>query len=241
MDGRLEKEYEPEFTAWQKTPDRQTTGLLLKKLSPAIDRGISAHVGTNPGPSIRSHARRLALQAVRSYDPIQARLGTHVINNLQGLKRIARKQQQIIHIPERVSLDQAHLHRASADLEDILGRDPSASELADHTGLSLQRIARIRQAKNPMAEGSFLQMTSADQGGGYSPSVDSSSDDIVLRAVYDDLDPINQKIVDWTLGRHGEKQLSNQQIAAKLRISPGAISQRRALIQQRLAEMEGMF
>jgi DNA-binding NarL/FixJ family response regulator len=40
--------------------------------------------------------------------------------------------------------------------------------------------------------------------------------------------------MEHTLGLHGKKVLSNQEIARKLRLTPGAVSQRKATIQQLL-------
>jgi hypothetical protein len=48
------------------------------------------------------------------------------------------------------------------------------------------------------------------------------------------MDPINQKIMEHSLGLHGQPRLPNHEIAKLLRLSPGAISQRKARIQQTL-------
>lgn len=240
---RLEKEFEPEYNAWKTQPSPATTGALLRKVQPAIDRGVFANVGKDAGPVLRSSARRLALEALRTYDPQRARLSTHVINHMQGLRRLSRQQQQVLRVPERVSLDQTYLMKAEVELSDQLGRDPSTLELADYTGISPKRITKVRSYRPPIAEGSLMAMMSPEGGEGSMPSVEHGNLDVVMRAVYEDLDPINQKIIEWTLGLNGQKQLSNQLIASKLRLTPGAVSQRKAQIQARLDEMSqhGIF
>ena len=235
---KLEPDYEIEYNAWKEKPNPQTTGLLLRKVQPAIDRGVQAHAGKNVSPVLRSSARRLALTAIRTYDPAKAQLGTHIINHMKGLRRIGRQQSQVMRIPERVSLDQSFLANAEAELNDRLGRDPTITELADHTGLSAKRISQVRSYRHPISEGSFLGMTQGGESSGFLPAVSQDNMDIVTRAVYDDLDSINQQIMDWTLGRNGTRPLSNQEIASKLRMTPGAVSQRKALIQRRIDEME---
>lgn len=235
---KLEPDYEQEYNAWKEKPNPQTTGRLLRKVQPAIDKGIHAHVGKQVSPVLRSSARKVALQAIRSYNPQQAKLGTHIINHMKGLRRIGRQQQQILRTPERVSLDQSFLAAAEAELGDRLGRSPSVTELADHTGLSVRRITKVRSYQQPVYEGSLLSMQQQGEDAGFLPAVEHSSMDVVTRAVYDDLDPINQQIMDWSLGLHGRKPLSNQEIAAKLKLTPGAVSQRKAIIQARLDEME---
>ena len=52
--------------------------------------------------------------------------------------------------------------------------------------------------------------------------------------VYQDLGPVDQKIMEMSLGMHGQKKLSNLEIAKKLNRSPGAITQRKMRIQELL-------
>lgn len=235
---RLESKFQQPFDAWQQDPSPGNTSRLLDAVKPAIDRGIRAHVGTKVSPATRSHARRLALGAIRSYDPRQAQLSTHIINNLQGLKRVVRQQSHVMVVPERVELDRRRVAIAHAELEDSLGRTPSDQQLADYTGLSLKRLAHIRQFKPPMAEGRFL--TPAQETAGFMPAVQQGQSDAWLALVYEELSPIDQNILDWTMGMHGRTPLSNQEIAKKLRLSPGAVSQRKAKIQAMLDQREAL-
>lgn len=233
----LESKYREPFTAWKNNPTTTATGALLKAIQPEVDRGIFAHVGTNPSPTLRSRAKRLAISAIRSYDPTQAKLGTHIVNQLQGLKRITRQQTQILSIPERVALDQGFIEKAKAELEDELGREPNTAELADRTNLSPKRIAYVAKFRYPKSEGSFDSMA-AGEDSGFSPAVNQQQSDSWLNFVYSDLDDVSKKIMEWTLGLNGTKKLSNQAIATRLRITPGAVSQRKARIQQLLDQQE---
>jgi len=227
---KLEPKYKDTFDTWQRNPNKATATKMLSAIQPEIDKGISAHVGYS-SPLLKSRARRIALKAVGSYDPTRARLGTHVVNQLQGLKRIARQQNQILPEPERVSIDRSHVDRASNDFLDQNGREASISELADATGLSVKRLKHIQKFQHPIAEGTITARMAESEDGGFMPAVEQDGGSSWLEFVYDDLDPINQKIMEWTLGLHGQKPLSNRQVAAKLRISPGAVSQRKAHIQ----------
>lgn len=235
--GRLEPQFEQEFTSWQREPTPQSTGALLRKLQPTIDQGISASVGRSVGPNVRSRARRLTLDAVKSYDPQQAKLSTHVINHLKGLRRYQRQQQQILSVPERLSIDRQYLQQAEDELNDRLGREPTIDELADHAKISRRRISRIRSYRPPVAEGSLLSMTSPDNDQ-FSPTIEGPESDVIVEAVYGDQDSVGQKIMEWTLGLHGTQPLSNQEIARRLRVTPGAVSQRKAMIQRQLQQME---
>jgi hypothetical protein len=238
---KLEPEFAPDYDEWKRAPSPQTTGKLLRSLQPAIDRGISAHVGRQPGPNIRAHARKLTLGALRTYDPGQARLSTHVINHLQGLKRVHRTSNQILRVPERVMLDRNRLFEAENQLEDQYGRPPSLTELADYTGLSAKRIERVRQFRHPVAEGQLAaRQGPGGEPEGFAPAVVNPSN-AYLELAYQDMGPINQNILDMTLGLHGQPQMSNQDIAKRLRLTPGAISQRKAQIQAQLDRMQEIY
>jgi len=229
----LEPEYEPAFTAWQASPSPQTSGELLKAIRPEIDRAIHVYTGTKD-PILVSKARSIALGALPRYDAKQSKLGTFMMNQLQSLKRVARQQQQIVNIPERVQLDSQALNRSTAELTEQLGREPSAAELARHSGLSLKRITHVRKFRYPVSEG---QMTTiGDDGEESTPGAVSTGEQskVWREIVYLDADPISQKILEWSFGMHGSPVLSNQAIAIKLRLSPGAVSQRKANIQRML-------
>ena len=227
--NRLEPKFQQPFKTWEADPTPGNASLLLTAVKPAINRGIRAHVGTKISPATRSHARRLTLGAIRSYDPRQAQLSTHIINSLQGLKRVVRQQSHVMTVPERVELDRRRVATARTELEDRLGREPSPLQMADYTGLSLRRLEHIQQFRPPAAESRFT--TATEETEGFMPAVKQGPSDAWLELLWEDLTPVDQNILDWTLGLHGQQPKSNQEIARRLRLSPGAVSQRKARIQ----------
>ena len=131
--------------------------------------------------------------------------------------------------------DQQKLRRHEQDLTDEMGREPTDLELADRTGFSLKRMTKVRKYQPGVSEGT---LESVDPGllGSLSPALARSqkSRQMWIDMVYQDLPPLEQKIMEHTFGMHGRPTLSNQALAAKLKRSPGAISQRKARIQQSL-------
>lgn len=240
MDSRLEPEYAEAFNGWKTAPTPLSTTKLLTTIQPSIDKAISAHVGQG-NPILRSRAKTMSLSALAGYDPTRARIGTHLMNQLQGLKRYSRQQQQIIRVPERMVLESNQMRDAENELRERLGRDPTGYELADHTGISTRRLAHIRRYKPPMAEGFFSQMGGEEEDGGYMPSVEQAApQDHWLELVYGDLDTTSQLILEHSLGLHGKRMLSNQALAANLGITPGAVSQRKALLQRKLDQQQDL-
>jgi DNA-directed RNA polymerase specialized sigma subunit len=243
--SRLEPEYEPAFRAWKGNPTPAHASAFLKTVDPVITQGLSVYGGRGVNPMMRSRARRIALDAAQRYDPARASLKTHLMTHLQGLRRYGAQQAQILSVPEGVALDQQHLLESETQLRDVHGRDPSDSELADHTGLSRKRIRYIREYKPPLAEGQLAGAGTTDEGdGGWEPAV-QGSDPVHARAhlIYDDLNPTDQVIMEYRLGLNGSPVLAPSEVARRLRLSPGAISQRSARIQRLLDQVEdsGVF
>lgn len=236
MNDYLEDEFREPFQAWKANPTPAANAQILTTLHPVIEKGVKTHVGDS-NPLLISRARKLTLNGLRSYDPARSRLQTHLFNQYQGLKRISRQQTQPIHIPERVQSDSYNLQNYTQELRDELGREPTDNELADRTGFSPRRMSKIRQYQPGMAEGNLEAVAP-----GFSPGVQSNGKlrDMWIQIVYDDLSAIDQKILEHTLGMHGQPMLSNQDLARRLGRSPGAISQRKARIQQLLDQEDSL-
>jgi DNA-directed RNA polymerase specialized sigma subunit len=244
---KLEPEFHDAFRNFKARPGTGANTEILKALRPTLATGLKSFGGPAANPMLRSRAKRLALDAVRTYDPEQAQLKTHVMNHLQGLNRYAARQGQLLSVPERVAIDRGHLEAAEAELRDTLGREPSSAEVADHTGLSVKRQAYVRGYRPGFAEGQLEAGAGGGdgEGGGWVGPAVAQADPTAARLefLYHDLDPTNQAIVEHAYGLHGRRQLRPGQIAQKLNLSPGAISQRSARIQRMLDELDdlGLF
>lgn len=225
-------DYMKPYQAWTKDPTPANASEMLKSIDPLIDKAISAHVG-QVDTGTRSRARRIALKSLRTWDPNRAALPTYLTHQMAALKRYQAQRSPGISIPERVSLDKKMLDETEEELRGDLGREPSIQELADRAKISTKRISYLRNYANPVAEGQLLATT----GGTFSPAVLQETE-AWPEVVYTDLDPTNQLIFDWTLGMHGKQPLSNLEIARKLRLSPAAVSKRKAHIQMLLDQQE---
>jgi RNA polymerase sigma-B factor len=240
MKSKLEPEYEPLYAAWTARPDKQTTGALLRTVEPVISNALRSYGGGPASPTLRSQARQLAVQSFDNYDPQRGSLRSHLLSRLQRIHRVAGQERQIIRVPEQVSLDQMHTDAATTNLQEKLGRPPSDSELADHTGISLRRLGYIRQGRRPIAEGTISRTNV--EGGGYDPATQAINvnNDTWLEFIYDELPPTNQFIMERAFGLHGNTRMSATAIAKALKITPGAVSHRMQQIQRQLDELEDL-
>jgi DNA-directed RNA polymerase specialized sigma subunit len=224
------------YPQWQtaQTPEMNTQ--LLGTVQPIIDTAVSSYAGANASPTIKNRARLMALKALQTYDPQRGNVKTHLLSQLQSLRRLSAKEQNIISLPEQVGLDFQRLSSAENELRDGLSRDPTDDEIADATGLSVRRIRKIRDFHQPVAEGmTAMQMSGSDDAANTDiastlPNYTKQTD-AWLDFVYGDLSPTDKLIMDMTLGRNGRRRASTQDIAARLNVSPGAVSQRAAKIQ----------
>jgi len=235
-----EPDIESQWKTWKAQPSPQASSALLDTADPIIESAARTHIG-DVNPLVKAKGRRLALSAFQTYSPDRGSLKNHLYSQLQGLKRYSAKTTTPVRVPERLMLDRSLLERSGTELNDKLGRDATLDELADHTGLSVRRIAYVRSFQAPMSSGYFDSLgETAGEGGGYSPGVKSAPGQSFLHMVYGDLEPTDKKIMEWSMGLGGAQRLSNQQIADKLRLTPGAISQRKLKIQQLLNKEQNL-
>lgn len=230
----LEPEYRDAYEVWEKDQTPAGNATILGAVDPIVRKGTSMYGGSSP--LSRSRGRKLAIEGLRTYDRGRSRLQSHLINQLKGLQRIAKQQREIIHAPERVLLDRFKLQKYDQELTDTLGREATDDELSNQSGFSLKRIKHIR-GWQPGMTSSQLEAISPNLAGGQF-SGGASSQAAWLEVVYDSLSPMDQKVMELSLGLHGRKELSNKEIASKLNRTPGAISQRKKNIQAIIRQEE---
>ena len=219
------------YKAWAQRPSDTGLGKIVEHAKPVIQQAAVTYAGSQ-SPLVLSRGRILAAQAVKSYKPDSGvSLRGWMMRNLQGLNRY-RQQLTPIRAPERAMLDYYRMQQAVKEHQEEMGELPDDLELGRRTGFSprrLQKLRRMNQSVTP--ESSLLD----DEGSTYLPGVGNDSEQAIwAEMVYHDLDPMNRKIYDMLTGR-GVKPHTPSQVANKLRLSVGAISQRTQKISQLLA------
>ena len=221
------------YEQWNK--QRSTAGMrdLLSAAKPVLSKALVSYGGNDK--MLMARAKRLAINAFKKYDSTKGtKLRTYLYIQLQPLQREYMKRAAPVSIPERVQLDQYKLNRAEQEIRDMKGRDPGDDEIAEKTGLSPKRIAHIRTfAKGLVSEGQILE----PGAGGKLPGTEGiTAEDIWIEYVHHDLDPIDKKILEWKTGLYGKQILSTNEIARRLKVTPGAISQRASKIAMKIEE-----
>jgi RNA polymerase primary sigma factor len=225
-----------EYDTWKQSPTPQNLAPLMQALDPVINAEIQRFTG--PKPLLRGRARALAVKAIRSYDPTAgAQLKSWVVTQLQPLSRYTH-QLKPVHAPEVAIRQAAEVNRQRQELSEELGYEPSVEELADKTGLSVKRVNYVQKIVRPtIAEGSMSESAEEDN----TPTAPGVSQlhklTVAEEAVFDSLSPRDQMIFDWKTGKHGKVQLSNQEIAKRLGVTPALISQRSQQIALQIHEL----
>jgi len=212
------------YSIYKQQPTPDTLNLVVNDLRPAVAYSLSS-LNAGDDPIIQSKAKMIVAGAVKSYSPdFGATLETHVANQLQQLNREVRKYRSPLQLSERHQLDAYAINKAEAELQDKHGREPNVNEVADHIGLSVARIEKIK--KNSFSAGTEMFTPEGEDvlAGAELPSYEEEA----IRYVYDDADYKDQKIIEHKMGYGGAKELSNEEIASKLRIHPAQISRRSA-------------
>jgi len=238
MNNYLEDSYRPAYEAWQADQTPTGNAAFLQAIDPIVQKGVKMYGGDSPLSA--SQGKLAALEAARKYDPGRSRLQSHLLNQMQSLRRTTRKQQAVMRVPERVLLESQRLREYTQEITDMTGREPTDAELSDKLGVSLDRLSKVRQYQPGMSTGHADAADPMQGGIGSRMPGNRDAEDMWLQVVYQDLGDIDKKILEYSLGLHGHKKLSNQEIAKKLNRSSGAISQRKTRIQSLLDQEQDL-
>jgi DNA-directed RNA polymerase specialized sigma subunit len=226
----------PEYEAWKKKPGPATMTPLVMRLSPTIDSALRGY-GLQDDSMMRNAARIHVSEAVQSYDPKKgASLDTFVRTELQRLQRINAQRRSPIPVPEGALTDIKTIDTYEDELDHELGRPPTVFELADRSGISIKRIETLRKKYKPVVTDMSGTHSSDDDSPFLLPAQQFDRDQFAINMAYYDADPIDKKIMEWSLGLYGSKKLNKVQMAKKLGVSVPAISKRAQGIQGRIEE-----
>ena len=228
---------EQAYENWSKKKNPEAMGALLDKAEPVINSALTSYAGGNQ--IFKGQARKLAAGAFETYDPTkETKLRTHLMTQLQPLMRLSTAHKSSVKVPERVHADLYRLRSANQLYFDQHGREPSDKELADITSLSMKRMQHVRKFARPDIPESGLTFKNeeGEEEIFYPGTQNVDPQRVWVEYVHHDLAPVDQKILEWKTGLYGKEKISNNEIAKRLGITAGAVSQRSAKISDKIAE-----
>lgn len=207
--------------AWKRKPTDANASALLTQVSPLISREASKWDQTLARPLLETEGKQLAMQAFKSYNPNKgAALGTHVVNQLQRMSRLAYSNQNVARLPENKMLWFHSYHKAHARLADELGRAPTTDELADDLGWSIPRVEEFRTS---IGRRELLESGGAEESGS-AGLYEADKQEHLVDFIHHGLPPSQKAIFEHLTGYAGAEVLSNQQIQKKLGLTQGQFS-----------------
>lgn len=215
----------------------QALGAVVEHLKPTLQYSLGS-LGSSDDPFMRGQARVIAGAAVKSYDPASgASLRTWVSQNMQRLYRIRRQSQAPVKLPDRALLDHMSIERGEREYLDKHGRDPDATELADHIKIPVKRITAVRN---------MMRRVPSESAVGDAPTLtgqtehDSAMLDEAVHYVHEDADSVDRRILEMKTGFGGKYPLMDPiAIGLKLNLSPSQLSRRSARLAEKIAGAHG--
>lgn len=183
-----------------------------------------------PQPALESQAWQHFDDAVNTYDPdAGAKFSTHLNYRLRKLDRYNKTYQNVARIPEELSYKIGDFDRSQNDLQNELGRQPTEDELAKRMGEDKGVVNRLRKSRRQdLYQGRFEG--EQDDPNSLDPEADS-----LLRDIREELPEQEQEIYDHLTGYGGKKKFeSKTELARKLGMSPGRLSQITRKISQKI-------
>jgi len=201
-----------EVERYKKTRDEAAFKNIMNYLEPTIDQAIRVFGQGNE--ALRGQAKLLIINALDSYDPNKGDLKIHVLLQLQRLRRLS-GQTNPVNVPETVKLTLIQIQQAEKELQDKYGRPPSDQEIADYTGLSIKKIQKAREYMQGIAESNVEGIEAVTER---QKELEQDRKELWVQAIYTELSPIEQYILDCAYGRNGRKKKTLQEIANDLKL-----------------------
>ena len=228
---------EDAVSTWQKNSSKENTSAILKMMKPTMDSAINSYA-QGMEREVRVPAATITLSALKNWDRnAGASPSAYVFNSLKRLNRISASRSAIIKYPEKAMAESKAVRDFMTKFEDDNGREPSLTEIADKLGMDEKKVDRLLSTNMVVSESSTIPLDSFESQLG---SKDLTQDDY-FEYVYRSVGPVDQKIMEWSSGKHGKPMMSNNQIAQKLRISPAAVSQRKAKLQSKISDVMSLL
>ncbi len=204
----------------------------IKKLIDSHKKLIELEASKNakfiPLTFVKIEAYKLANAAAQKYDASTGiKFSTYLTNALQKLTRLSTQYGGTVRVPENKQFKISKLNQIETGLTETYGRQPTASELADASGMSLSAVNSLLSVRKKDVNLSNLA---------YTPIFHAGNDDDWIHFVYHDLSDKDKLIFEYKTGFGGKPVLDNAAIGKKLSMSPSTISQRLKFITARLAE-----
>jgi len=220
--------YPVEYDDWKADPSAKNLSRVMGQYKRLVSQQMGLYKGTIADNILKSYAKVYLAKAIKNYNPEKGALSTHIVNNLKQLNRLNYSSQQALRMSEALQQKVGRFIEAEQKLVENLEREPTLEELSENLGWDLSRVKRMKNQVRKEISTGLLE---------FDPGV-LGSDNFkeYMDYVYHDLDTKDKYIFEKTTGYGGSPTTSKVDIAKKLKISPGLVSNRSLAIANKLKE-----
>ena len=190
------------FNKWKKTSDPKYFQELYRSMKPMLyDATKNASFNSNiPQSAHMAYAAQSFMDSLRTYEPSKGALQTHVYGNVKKkANRLNYLYQDLGHKPEPRAIMVGTYQAEKQYLKDLLGREPSAAEIADRMGVPVSEIKNLeREVTKDLALDEITEQHAYFM---------KDKEEEKLDFLYYDLAGEQQVVYDYILGAHGKPKL----------------------------------
>ena len=219
------------WNAWNNTKSKSNLGNLLQRVNPIIQKEVNRWSGGGVAkPVLEVEAKKIAINAFGSFNPVKSKLSTHLTNNLKGLSREVYTYAAPARLPEHRMLKAKTFIATENELSNTLGRLPTAAELSAKLHWNQKEVGRFRNDIRGVYSDSQPVPPGFEQ---YNPAMAE------LDFVYHDLNKQDKAVLEHTTGYGGASILPTAKMASKTGLTPGQISHSKRRIRSRVLQYRG--
>ena len=206
---------------WKSTRNLSSYTQLKNRHKGMVFQSVNTYSAASiPRASLEAEAWTLFDDAVENFkDSAGAKFSTYLNFQLRKLDRHTKKYQNIARIPEALAGKIGDYERANLELSQKLQRQPTHKELAVSMGMPVKHIQQIHKSlRSDLFEGKF-------EGQQQENPLQAKHDQWLLEELREELQGQEQEVYDYLIGYKKRKITNKKELAAKLNMSPGRISQ----------------
>lgn len=213
------------FHKWNKTKSKNDLGVLVNHLAPIIYKEVSRASGSLPTSALNAEAKNWTIKAIESFEPERGfALSTHVMNYLPKVRRMNYKYQNAARLPENMQLQFHEYNRSLAQLSDEHNREPTDEEMAKKLGWSKGQVVKFKGS---------LYSDLIESGSEKATEFTAFSDrPLMMKYLMEQLTPEEEMILRLN------KDLSSQELAAKLGVNINGLNYRKEKLKQKILKLQ---
>lgn len=205
---------------WKKKKDKASYNKLKNRHKSMVFMFVNRYQSSSvPRSALEAESWTLFDDAVNNYKPNQgAKFSTYLNYQLRKLDRYTKKYQNVARIPEGLAGKIGDYDRAEQEFKIKHDRIPTHKEMSKQLKMPVSHVRRLnRSRRSDFFEGIF-------EGNPLDPGEKDTADWLLIE-LREELTPQERRVYDHLIGYNTQQVTSKKDLAKKLGMSPGRISQ----------------